>query len=145
MGSTDPGSGQGLELLECDKRRKNPRHHTAHIWPTHKTSARHSPWTNLRCGTVCQVTLWMEQDELDGHGPYPGKVEPSAVAQLCWCQRCCNVLDPSGDEIRKSRRSQHLPPICRNDQTDIHQLCGPSVPNTEVPRKLSMCAFQWSL
>ena len=28
----------------------------------------------------CQVTIQMEQDELDGPGPYPGKVEPGTGA-----------------------------------------------------------------
>ena len=82
MGSTDPGSGQGLELLGSDKRRENPGHHTTHICPTRQTSARHSPQTYLRCSAVCQVTIQMEQDELDSPGPYPAKVEPSAVARL---------------------------------------------------------------
>ena len=77
MGSTDPGGGQGLKLLERDKRRKNPGHYTTHIWPTHITSARHRRWTDLQCNPYCQVTLQMEQDELDGPGPNPGKVEPS--------------------------------------------------------------------
>ena len=115
MGSSDPGGRQGLKLLGSDKRRKNPGHYTAHIWPTRKTSARHRHWTNLRCGPVCQITLRMEQDELDGPGPHPGKVEPGTVARLCWCQRCHNVLDLSWNQVRKSMRSKYLPAICWND------------------------------
>ena len=56
-----------------------------------------------------------------------------------------DVLDPSGNEIWKSWRSQCLPPICRNDQNNVHRQCRSSVTDTEVPRKLSARAFQWSL
>ena len=103
------------------------------LWPTRQTSARHSCRTNLWCGAACQVTIQMEQDELNSLGPNPGKVEPGTVAWLCWCRRCRNVLDPSGNQVRKSRRSKYLPKICWNDQTDIHWLRRSSVPDTEVP------------